>query len=122
MSRIDPNRFHFFSAAENRVVPRYGSSGFIGAKYVEKVGFVVDTDVVVKITDAAYRKNLKAFQRAIRDESIFVRTAEDYEEYVKKAEKASAEAAMKASADSDTSTNTTSGSKSKKSSSGKKGE
>jgi hypothetical protein len=120
MSRVDPSKFHYFSAAENRVVPRYGSFGFIGAKYVEKVGFVVDTDVVVKITDAAYRKNLKAFQRAIRDKSLFVRTAEDHRKYVEKTEKASADAAKAGQTDTDT--DTTSSSNSKKRSSGKKGE
>ena len=129
MSRVDPNRFHYFSAAENRVVPRYGSTGFIGARFVQNKGFVVDTNVVVKITDAAYRKHLKAYRRAIQDKSLCEKTESDYKAYVEQSEKKAkdeAEAAKKkakaeaeasdGNPDADT---TTSGSNSKRSSGNK---
>jgi hypothetical protein len=98
MSRVDPSKFHYFSPVEGRVVSRYGSTGYVGARYEQGIGFVVDTNVVVKISDAMYRGHLKAWRRALRDGSLVEKTAEDYQAYLKKLEARSAEEARVASA------------------------
>jgi hypothetical protein len=100
MSRDNPNKFHYFSPVTGHVVARYGSTGYIGAVRDPKQGFNVDPDVVVRIPDAAYRSNLKAYRRAVKDGSLIARTANDYDNYVKRAaEKADAEAKAKRAAE-----------------------
>ena len=32
MSRVDPSKFHYFSPVDGRVVSRYGSTGYVGAR------------------------------------------------------------------------------------------
>lgn len=98
MSRVDPNLFHYFSPVEGRVVSRYGSTGYVGARYEQGIGFVIDPGVVVKISDAMYRGHLKAWRRALRDGSLVEKTSEDYQAYLKKLEARSAEEAKAASA------------------------
>lgn len=71
--------FVYLRATGNGVVPRFGSSGFIGAVYVPNKGFDVDTKKVVRILETSFRGNLKAYNRAIKDGAVEQASKEDFD-------------------------------------------
>ena len=74
--------FKYFGAVKGRPVSRYGSSGFIAARLVKGVGHVMDTNRVVRIPYSDYRAFARAYDRAVRDGSLIVKTEDDYNKYL----------------------------------------
>lgn len=121
-------KFVFFSATGKGVVPRYGSTGYIGARYVRGVGYDVDTEKVVPIPVPVYRQNKRAYDRAVKDGALVEKTAGDREKYIERIaeeQKRIAEEQKKISGNEsegagDSGSNESGGSKASKSSGGKK--
>ena len=67
----------YVSSVEGQPVGRYGSRGLIGAEYAPE-GIRYDTKRVVAITADELRLHRRAYDRAIRDKTLTVRSHADF--------------------------------------------
>ena len=80
----DKQDFVYLSATGKGVVTRFGSRGYIAARYVQGIGFDVDTEKVVRVPAVQYRQYLRDYKQAIDGGGIVLKTKQDYDNYQKK--------------------------------------
>lgn len=73
-------QMHYFRPVEGRAARRYGTDAFIGATRSPK-GFVINTEVVVAISDTEIAPNRKAYSNYLRHGDLQKATKAEYDEY-----------------------------------------
>ena len=71
--------FRYFKSVEGMIVPRYGTSTFIGAKRDKTVGWIWDTTRVVRIPESETVRYMKEYRRALADGAMVECSRTDYD-------------------------------------------
>ena|GEM_PF-2634085 len=71
--------FRYFRSVEGMIVPRYGTTTFIGAKRDKTVGWVWDTARVVRIPESETVRYMKEYRRALADGAMVECLRADYD-------------------------------------------
>lgn len=78
-------KFKYFSCKKGHVVPRFGTSSYIGTTR-QVGGFTWDESKIVAIPESEFTKYLREYRRAIKDGALIKRKESDYESWIKSQE------------------------------------
>jgi hypothetical protein len=71
--------FRYFKSVEGRVVPRYGTTTFIGVQRDQKVGWVWDTSAITRVPEYETTRYGKEYRRALSDGSMVECSKADFD-------------------------------------------
>jgi hypothetical protein len=90
---MDEIKFRHFRSVEGKVVPRHGTSVFIGARRDKEHGWVWDTETIVRVPETEYTRYLREYRRALNEGALVECTKADFDKQEKALEKAAKDVA-----------------------------